>query len=82
MSTSVERQIILNVESDIEGVKIRLNVRDGEISQIGMYIDTSEAGGLGSKKVEFLFPHDGTLASLKRFNMQISDVIAKTEAAI
>lgn len=82
MSTSIERQVILNVESDIEGIKVKMNVRDGMISQIGMYIETTDAGGLGQKRVEFLFPHDGTLASLKRFNLQLRDVIDKTEMAI
>lgn len=73
--TTEEKIDLVSDWTDSDGIKIRVIVRDGMVSEIGFDIENADMG----KRLEFLYPHGNNLNSLKGLRNQLAEVIIRLE---
>lgn len=73
--TTEEKIDLVSDWSETDGIRIRVIVRDGMVSEIGFDIVNADMG----KRIEFLYPHGNNLDSLRGLRNQLAEILIRLE---
>ncbi len=73
--TTEEKIDLVSNWTGTDGIRIRVIVRDGTVSEIGFTIENADMG----KRIEFLYPHSNNLDSLRGLRNQLAEILIRLE---